>query len=326
MCHKIIQRNDLPLSQRAGIDSNCTALQKNYNSGVDNYQCERVHQRGEFARVDLKTEKLFASTVKCSKLLFLAAKGTQNTNAHKVFAHGAGHAVQLRLNFSVFRDGCQHDRKNNGAKQHYNARKNECAACVDCERHYHCTENNKRGAQKQAQRKVDARLNLVDIACHARYQSGNAESIKHGVGKTLNFFQQSGAKVGAEADCSLCRKKLRRYGTEQADRRKCQKQKPHINNEAFAFAVNAVVNNCSNDERHKKLKCCFQKFEKRSQNAFLSELFHVYQKFLHFHFHLCIQLLREAVHPDGTMRLHPSARRNCALFETLYSKIKAVSI
>ena len=82
----------------------------------------------------------------------------------------------------------------------------------------------------------------------------------------------------------------------------------------------------SNDERHKKLKCCFQKFEKRSQNAFLSELFHVYQKFLHFHFHLCIQLLREAVHPDGTMRLHPSARRNCALFETLYSKIKAVSI
>ena len=135
-----------------------------------------------------------------------------------------------------------------------------------------------------------------------------------------------GAKVGAEADCSLCREKLCRYGTEQADRRKCQKQKSHINNEAFAFAVNAVVNNCSNDERHKKLKCCFQKFEKRSQNAFLSELFHVYQKFLHFHFHLCIQLLREAVHPDGTMRLHPSARRNCALFETLYSKIKAVSI
>ena len=90
--------------------------------------------------------------------------------------------------------------------------------------------------------------------------------------------------------------------------------------------VNAVVNNCSNDERHKKLKCCFQKLEKRSQNAFLSVFFHVYQKFLHFHFHLCIQLLREAVHPDGTMRLHPSARRNCALFETLYSKIKAVSI
>ena len=94
-------------------------------------------------------------------------------------------------------------------------------------------------AQEQAQHKIHAGLQLIDVARHARDERGHAEMVHLAVGQALDMAEQSGFQPGRKADGGLRREILRRDGADEADER--QLVATWINKRSAAVASEGVA-------------------------------------------------------------------------------------
>ena len=80
---------------------------------------------------------------------------------------------------------------------------------------------------------------------------------------------------GSEACRCLCRKVLRRDGTDQPDQPQGNKQKTHPYNIGAVSFCNAHINHRSHHKRHKQFKRRLQHLKERRQYGFFSVFFQI---------------------------------------------------
>ena len=202
-------------------------------------------------------------------ILFLAERA-HDAHAREVFARGKIHAVHLALHLFVERDAKRHDADDGEREQRDDRDKDERRHPVHRERHDHRAEHDERRAQQQAQRHVDARLHLIDIAGHARDHRRGAHFVDARIGHGLQFIKQTRAQFRRGAHCRLCRKELRRERKRKSRHAECNKDEAARDDIADVAACNADVHDLRNDQGHEKFHHRFAQLEKRRENSFLA--------------------------------------------------------
>ena len=97
----------------------------------------------------------------------LFAKGAQNTHTEQIFANDARYTIQILLH--LFVNGCslEHDREYDHSQNGNDNGKYPSPPCINGKCHCGSAQHDNGGAQKQAERKVDGRLHLVNVTGQA---------------------------------------------------------------------------------------------------------------------------------------------------------------
>lgn len=97
LAHVIIQRDDLPLRQRAHLHAHRAGVNQHDHRRVDDHIGRRVHHRGDAADGKLHAGEELKLVLKLRALRVLLAEGANHANARQIFAGRRGYAVQLPL-------------------------------------------------------------------------------------------------------------------------------------------------------------------------------------------------------------------------------------
>ena len=279
LAHVIIQRDDLPLRQRAHLHAHRAGVNQHDHRRVDDHVGRRVHHRGDAADGKLHAGEKLKLALKLRALRVLLAEGANHANARQIFAGRRGYAVQLPLHAAIHRDGRQHDGKHDDAQHGDHARENQRAFRVDGERHDHRAEDDEGRTQQQAQAHVHAGLHLIDVAVHAGDERGGADSIQLGVAQRLDMRHEHVAQLGGKADGRLGGEILRGDGTEQPHAAEHDQPQAHAHDEARIARGDAPVDDRRHNQRDDQLKGGFQQLEQRREHTFQPEIPNINKQF-----------------------------------------------
>ena len=149
------------------------------------------------------------------------------------------------------------------------------------ERHYHCAENHEGRAQKQAERKVDGGLHLIDVTRQTRDEGRCSHAVGLRVRELLNMRKQIAAQVGAHTNGGTRCKILGDERTGQSHSGKGYKNAKTRANYTFVTRCNAIVNNGLDNQRYQKIKNRLKELEEGANNAFLCVGLQIFEQFLH---------------------------------------------
>ncbi len=191
-------------------------------------------------------------------LILLFAKCANDADARQVVAHGTVHSVEFALNAAIERDPRRHDRHDYRDQKRKRRQKNERRARVGHERHRRRAEHDDGRTKKDAERHVHARLNLVDVACHARDHGSRPRAVYLRIGKGLQLRKQTAAQFRGSPHRSARRKILRREGKRQShDAERCQNETA-VYDIRFVPVGNAVIDDRLYHERNKQFHAGFE--------------------------------------------------------------------
>ena len=200
--------------------------------------------------------------VKGAALLFFHREGADDAHARQIFAHGQEHPVELGLHLFIEGDAGAHHRIDGNGKERDDGDEDERNLRIDGERHRHRAEDDEGRTQKEAQRHVDARLHLVDVARHAGDHRGGAHFVDLRKREGLQFAEEAGTKLCRTAHRSARREELPRNGEGAPDKPHAHKHEAHEGDELLIPLRNALVDDEGDDEGGDKFEARLQKLEK----------------------------------------------------------------
>ena len=266
--HPVIERQHRTLCQQSGFDTQRADIDQRNDCTVQNDVSDGIHQRGNASDFLLHSGKRVVFGTELRFLCLLAPERTDHADAGQIFACGIGHAVKLCLHLAVERNRREHDRKYCGCQQGNGHSKDQCRLHIDRECHNHRAEHDKRRAQQQPDRQIDAGLHLGKIAGHARNERGGAEGIEILIGQPGDMHHEGAAELCGKAGRCFCGEILCKQRCAQSDCGEQNEQSAHAQQIAFVTGGNARVHDGCNDQRHKQFKDRLQHFEERPQDAF----------------------------------------------------------
>ena len=197
--HVVIERDDLPLRERAGVDAHRAGAQDGDDGEVDDHVGQRVQQRGDAADESLHVRKIGVFLRKRIRLPVLQTEGTDDADAVEIFARRAEDAVELFLHPAIERDAGKHDREHNGKQRRDRHDEDERGLRIDGEGHDHRAEHDERRAQQEPQREIQAILHLIHVAGEAREERRRTDPVEVGIAERLDVGKERLAQAGGEA-------------------------------------------------------------------------------------------------------------------------------
>ena len=187
------------LRERAGVDAHRAGAQDSDDGEVDDHVGQRVQQRGDAADKSLHVRKIGVFLRKRIRLPVLQTEGTDDADAVEIFARRAEDAVELFLHPAIERDAGKHDRKHDGKQCRDRHDEDERGLRIDSEGHDHRAEHDKRRAQQEPQREIQAILHLIHVAGEAREERRRTDPVEVGIAERLDVGKERLAQAGGEA-------------------------------------------------------------------------------------------------------------------------------
>ena len=248
-----VERNHVPLQDVIRLHADAAHPHEGDGGDADERVRQRIGERGDAPRELLLAAQGGVAPDKFTLLVRLLAEGADDAHAREIFVRGEVDAVHPALHLPVEGDGGAHDAHDGRREKGRDGNKDERRCPVDDERHDGGAEHDDGRAQKKAQRHVDARLYLIDVARHAGDHGRRTHVVDLRIGEGLQLVKEALPQLRGRPHRCLGGKELRREGKRQprhAERRQDEAARDDI---AHVPRRNAHVHDHGDDERNQKL-------------------------------------------------------------------------